>query len=170
MREFFFLTLANHLPRMKPFDYGRFLLYKLAGIKISGKALIFGPLIIRPIGCAKHISIGDGTFLNTHIRFGCPEDEIIIGSNCQIGPGTMFETTQHGLLYDPEKGRGSYTRPITIQDKVWIGAGAIILAGITIGEGAVVAAGAVVTKDVAPLTLVGGVPAKVIKKLDALAE
>ena len=56
-------------------------------------------------------------------------------------------------------------RPIRIENKVWLGANVTILPGVTIGEGAIVAAGAVVTKDVAARTIVGGVPAKVIKKI-----
>ena len=166
MREFFFLTIANHLPRIKLLDYGRFILYKLAGVKISGKALIFGPLTIRPIGKAKNISIGDQSFLNTHIRFGCPDAPIKIGRHCQIGPSVMFETVNHDVYSKPGKNRSTQTLPIMVEDHVWIGAGAIILAGVTLGEGAVIGAGAVVTKDVAPRTLVGGVPAKLIKKLD----
>lgn len=166
MREFLFLTIANHLPRIKFLDYGRFILYKLAGVKISGQALIFGPLTIRPIGKAKNISIGDQSFLNTHIRFGCPDAPIKIGRHCQIGPGVMFETVNHDLTATPGENRATQTLPIMVEDYVWIGAGAIILAGVTLGEGAVIGAGAVVTKDVAPRTLVGGVPAKLIKKLD----
>ena len=166
MRELIFLTLANHLPRIKLLDYGRFILYKLAGVKITGKALIFGPLTIRPIGCAKNISIGDMTFLNTHIRFGCPDEPIIIGRHCYIGPNVMFETTGHSLVHRPKNGRDRYTQPITVEDEVWIGAGAIILSGVTVRRGAVVAAGAVVTKDVPPLTVVAGVPAKIFKKIE----
>ena len=56
------------------------------------------------------------------------------------------------------------TKPIKVCDKVWIATGAMILPGVTIGEGAVIAAGAVVTKDVEPWTIVGGNPAKFIKK------
>lgn len=168
MRELLFLPIANYLiPRIKFLDYGRFLLYKLAGVRIKGQALIFGPLIIRPIGKAHNIQIGDRSFLNTYIRFGCPKDPIIIGCHCQIGPNVMFETVKHDLHSTAGENRYTQTAPITIADHVWIGAGAIILAGVTVGEGAVVGAGAVVTQDVAPKTLVGGVPAKLIKKLDA---
>ena len=168
MRELIFLPIANYLvPRIKFLDYGRFLLYKLAGIKIDGAALIFGPLTIRPIGKAKNIYIGNRSFLNTNIRFGCPEAPIKIGSYCQVGPGVMFETVMHDLRVKPGETRATQTQPITLEDHVWVGAGAIILGGVTIGEGAVIAAGAVVNKDVAPRTMVGGVPAKFIKALDA---
>jgi acetyltransferase-like isoleucine patch superfamily enzyme len=61
-------------------------------------------------------------------------------------------------------GDGSPTAPVTIGDHVWLGTRAIILKGVTIGDGALVAAGAVVTKDVPPKTLVGGVPARVIRE------
>ncbi len=166
MREMIFLPIANHLiPRIKFFEYGRFLLYKLAGIHIDGAALIYGPLSIRPFGKAKNIYIGKRSFLNTHIRFGCPDAPIKIGAYCQIGPGVMFETVMHDLQTTPGETRATQTQPITLEDHVWVGAGAIILAGVTIGEGAVVAAGAVVNKDVAPRTMVGGVPAKLIKNL-----
>lgn len=166
MLEFIFLPIANYLiPRIKFLDYGRFLLYKLAGIKIDGAALIYGPLIIRPFGKAKNIHVGRRSFLNTNIRFGCPKAPIRIGAYCQIGPGVMFETVMHDLQSTPGETRGTQTSPITLEDHVWVGAGAIILGGVTIGEGAVIAAGAVVNKDVAPKTMVAGVPAKWIKNL-----
>ncbi len=67
------------------------------------------------------------------------------------------------LLYILETG---LCAPIHIGNRVWIGAGAIITRGVTIGDGAVIAAGAVVTKDVEENTIVGGVPAKLIKKIE----
>jgi len=151
---------------MLAFDFVRYLFYKLAGMHIEGRCIIYGPLIIRPIGCTKNISIGKGTFLNTEIRFGCPKDRIVIGRNCQIGPRVSFETISHGLVYKPNKGRGRWTKPIVVEDEVWIGVGAIITQGVTIGRGAVIAAGSVVNEDVEPFTLVGGVPAKVIKRIE----
>jgi maltose O-acetyltransferase len=162
--ESLFLCLANHLPRISLLDKGRYLLLRLAGMRIQGKSLIWGPVVVRPIGGARNISIGSGCFVNTEVRFGCP-DRISIGNNVQIGPRVSFETAGHGLVFVPGKGRGTHTKPIRVEDEVWIGAGAIILQGVTIGRGAVVTSGAVVTRDVEPLTVVGGVPARTIKRI-----
>ena len=166
MRELVFLTLANHLPRMRACDSIRWRLYALAGIRIEGKCLLWGPMIIRPIGGARNIAIGAGTFINSAVRFGVPKEKVMIGRNVQIGPSVCFETVSHGLVYVPGYGRGDMIKPIIIEDEVWIGAGAIITGGVKIGRGAVVAAGAVVVKDVAPMTVVGGVPARFIKAIE----
>jgi len=165
VRELVFLTLANHLPRLRIFDKIRFLVYRWAGVRVQGKCMIWGPLIIRPIGGARNISIGKGTFINTEVRFGVPRDMVTIGEHVHIGPRVMFETVNHSLKYDPTKGRSRCTRPIVVEERVWIGAGAIISQGVTIGHGSVVAAGAVVTKDVQPNVVVGGIPAKKIRDL-----
>jgi maltose O-acetyltransferase len=170
MRELLFLTLANNLPRIGWFDKYRHILIRFSGVHIIGKCTIWGPLTIRPIGGAKNIQIGNGTFINTEVRFGVPEDKVIIGNNVQIGPRVMFETVNHGLDFVPGKGRGAWTRPIIVEDEVWIGAGSIIMQGVTIGRGAVVAAGAVVTKDVEQKTIVGGIPAKLLRKIVAEIE
>jgi len=166
MKESFFLFISNHLPRSQFFERVKPKLLRLAGMAIGTNTRVWGPLTIRPIGGAKNISIGDHSFLNSETRFGVPEDIVKIGNFVQIGPRVMFETVNHGLKYVPNKGRGGWTKKIIIEDKVWIGAGCIITQGVTIHEGAVVASGSVVTKDVAPCTLVGGVPAKFIKKID----
>ena len=88
-------------------------------------------------------------------------DKITIGSKVAISREVFICTASHDIT---KPNRPLITAPITICDGVWIGARAIILPGVTIGEGAVVAAGAVVTKDVEPFTVVGGNPAKFIKK------
>lgn len=165
MREMIFLTLANHLPRMRMMDRGRRLLLRWAGMQIPGRAEIWAPVMVRPIGGASRVEIGADSFVNAGVRFGVPQAPVRIGARCRIGPNVSFETVSHGLYHVPGVGRGDSHAPICVEDEVWIAAGAIITQGVTIGRGAVVAAGAVVTKDVPPRTLVGGVPARILRDL-----
>ena len=165
MRELLFLTLANWLPRLKMSDRFRYAILRVAGIEIHGRATIWAPIVIRPIGGAKNIEIGAGTFINSEVRFAAPVDKIRIGGNCAIGPRVCFETVNHGLKYVVDEGRGTETAPINIEDEVWIGAGSIILPGVTVGRGSVIAAGAVVTGDVPENVIYGGVPAKFIRNV-----
>jgi acetyltransferase-like isoleucine patch superfamily enzyme len=109
------------------------------------------------------ISFGNTVFLNrgTTITARAP---ITIGSDVLIGPGVVIDSGDH-VFRDPAKpinSQGYARQPIIIGSDIWIGAHAIILKGVTLGQGCVVAAGAVVTKSVAPFTVVGGVPARVI--------
>jgi maltose O-acetyltransferase len=163
MRKLIFMCLGNSLPCY--FDKIRYLFYKCAGVKLEGRCHIWGPITIKPSGATSNVVIGSGSFLNTGIRFGVPKDKVTIGRNVQIGPGVMFETVSHDLHYKPGVGRGISTKPIFVQDEVWIGAGTIVTQGVTIGRGAVVAAGSVVTRNVESMTLVAGVPASVVKTI-----
>ena len=113
--------------------------------------------------CGKNITVGKRVFINSGC---CFQDQggIDIGDDVLIGQQVVIATLNHDL--HPEK-RGSMTpKPVKIGNKVWIGAHATVLPGVTIGDGAVVAAGAVVTKDVPSNTVVGGVPAKMIKEIE----
>lgn len=166
MREFVFLALANHLPRLRFFDRFRDRILKLAGMKIHGRCTIWGPLTIRPIGSIANIEIGEGSFLNTETRFGLHNKRIIIGKNVLIGPRVSFEAADHGLVYVENTGRGTISETIVVEDEVWLGAGVVVTKGVTIGKGSVVAAGAVVTKNVDAGTVVGGIPAKIIRRID----
>lgn len=88
---------------------------------------------------------------------------IEIGDDTLIGPGVRLISYQHGIAAGATiRSQPSVARPIRIGSDVWIGANAVVLAGITIGDGAVVGAGAVVTHDVAPGVVVAGVPARVV--------
>lgn len=89
---------------------------------------------------------------------------VLIGEYCRISPYVLImDNDFHDLKDRYAKGK---TSKIIIEDNCWIGSKSTILKGVRIGEGAVVAAGAVVTKDVEPYTIVGGIPAKLIKKIE----
>lgn len=112
-----------------------------------------------------NLTIGDNVSINNYsiITARVP---ITIGNNVLIGPFVMINSSNH-QYNNPSvliREQGHKCAPIVIEDDVWIGAHCCILAGVTIGKGSVIAAGAVVTKDVAPYSVVGGVPAKLIKK------
>lgn len=101
---------------------------------------------------------------NSSLADGCWAyclDRISIGKNCCIGEDVRLLTGSHDITSSQFD---LITKPIVIGDNAWIATGAIVLPGVTVGEGAVVAAGAVVTKDVEPWTVVGGNPAKFIKR------
>lgn len=94
---------------------------------------------------------------------------VVIGDRVYTSPFTQIIAVNH-VFDDPERPfveQGITAEGIVIEDDVWLGAGAVITDGVRVGKGAVVAAGAVVTKDVPPHTVVGGVPARIIKHIDA---
>lgn len=116
-----------------------------------------------------HLYIGDGSDVHIgsrcQINSGCRLNRVVISDNVMIGPEVIVLGKLHrtSRLDIPMIDQGDYSRaPTVIADDVWIGARAIVMPGISIGSGAIVGAGAVVTHDVAPRTVVGGVPAKVI--------
>jgi acetyltransferase-like isoleucine patch superfamily enzyme len=156
----YFASLGPGLPVLNL--YFRPWLLRRAGVDV-GHAVAVMPRIQVTSG---QLSIGKGVFINTDCRFACGGG-ITIGDHCQISARVSFETISHQLLPILDGKRPSHPAPIVVENNVWIGSGAILLPGITVGEGAVVAAGAVVTEDVRPFTVVGGVPAKVIKDLNA---
>jgi acetyltransferase-like isoleucine patch superfamily enzyme len=110
------------------------------------------------------VMIGDHTRIGLHNTIIGPVE---IGSHVNLAQGITVTALNHNFG-DTEKRideQGVSTKPVTIEDDVWVGANAVILPGVTIGNHCVVAAGAVVTKDVPPHSLVAGVPAKVIKQI-----
>ena len=111
----------------------------------------------------KNISFGNNVFINSNCHFQ-DQSGITIGDGVMIGHNVVLATATHDLA--PSKSRKLHYKPIVIGDNVWIGSNSVILQGVTIGEWAVVAAGAVVTKDVEPYTVVGGIPAKFIRKVE----
>ena len=110
----------------------------------------------------KNITLGENVFINAGCKFQ-DQGGIIIDEGALIGHGVVLATLNHDM--DPEKRQALHPAPIHIGIRVWIGANATICPGVTIGDNAVVAAGAVVVKDVPPDTIVGGVPAKIIREI-----
>jgi maltose O-acetyltransferase len=165
LKESLCLFIANHLPRFSAIDRSRYLFLRTAGMNIPEWAEIRSPLEVRPVGAAKRITIGKDALINSGVRFA-GGSAIDIGSRVLVGPRVCFETVNHSLTFSASGRRLNISKPITVEDDVWIGAGAIILPGVHIKRGAVVAAGAVVNRDVAAYTLVGGVPARLIKKIE----
>ncbi|CDO37112.1 MULTISPECIES: acyltransferase [Novosphingobium] len=124
--------------------------------------MVLGPVTIVPVGGGRRIRIGERTFINNDVRFAS-HGGVTIGRHVQIAARVNFETATHPLTATPGCARPSVYAPIVVEDHAWIGAGAIVLPGVTIGHGAVVAAGAVVHRNVAPMTVVGGVPARFLR-------
>jgi|APSaa5957512622_1039677.scaffolds.fasta_scaffold00868_6 acetyltransferase-like isoleucine patch superfamily enzyme len=108
------------------------------------------------------LEIGDNNYLNG--VFISASEKIVIGNNCKFGPLTMIMDSDFHDIKDHTKGGAK--SGIIIEDDVWIGARVTILKGVKVGKGSVVAVGSVVTKDVPENSIVGGVPAKVVKTID----
>lgn len=130
--------------------------------------------VSRNCDIRENVEIGDYSFVNqgTIIASGLVGKFTSIGYNCQIG---MFEHPTNYMSTSPRTydGRNIFGvdeywndifSPPIIGNDVWVGSNVVILQGVKIGDGAIIAAGAVVTKDVEPFSIVGGVPAKIIKK------
>lgn len=110
----------------------------------------------------ENINIGKNVFINHACTF-MDRGGITLEDNVLIGPKVNLITTNHPI--QPSERRATISYPIVIKKGAWIGAGATILAGVTVGENSIVAAGAVVSKDVPDNSIVGGVPAKIIKSI-----
>ncbi len=132
---------------------------KLTGKKIDSTFRLFPPFYTD---FGKNITIGKDVFINSGCHFQ-DQGGITIGDGCLIGHNVVLATINHDI--HPSKNHKNHYAPIQIGNHVWIGSNATILSGVTIGDWSVVAAGAVVTHDVPAMTVVGGVPAKVLKKI-----
>ena len=134
-------------------------LRQITASEVDDTVRVFPPFNIN---YGRRTTFGKGSFVN----FGCTYlalGGITIEEGVFIAPHVVLATEFHPE--DPETRHSLLTKPIIIRRNAWIGANATILAGVTIGENAIVAAGAVVSKDVPDNTIVGGVPAKVIREI-----
>lgn len=141
-------------------------LLRAFGLQIGHGTVILGTLHLHGAGrIQQRLRIGTHVTLNTDCFFDL-NAPISIGDHVAIGHEVMILTSSHQIASALHRAGNVTMAGVKIEDGAWIGARCIILPGVTIGSGSVVAAGAVVSKDVAPNTLVGGVPAKHIRELD----
>ena len=163
----------------------------MSGLINLGKVIPFGiDWLVAPIykkamrQCGKHVrirplssdfkglanlSIGEGTTLPKHSVIYCTEAPVTIGKNVIFGPRPTIISGDHRtdipgryITECADKKPGN-DLPIIIEDDVWIGANVTILKGVTIGKGSIIAAGSLVTKDIEPCTIAGGIPARKIR-------
>lgn len=106
----------------------------------------------------KKVVIGRNTAINRNVIMDA-RDDVYIGNNVNISAETAIYTGGHRIN---STDFAYYSAPVRIEDRVWIGTRAMIMPGVTVGEGAVILPGAVVTQSIAPFSIVGGVPGKVI--------
>ena len=120
----------------------------------------------------ENLSIGDGTSIPKGATFYCTKAPLTIGKKVIFGPKPTIITGDHRIdiqgkyiidITDDEK-LPENDQPVTIEDGCWIGANVTILKGVTLGHDSVVAAGSVVTKSCEPYSIIGGVPAKLIRR------
>ena len=141
-------------------------IYRAAGLAIGPGTLLAGPIQFGMSGNpCRSLTIGARCFLNSPL-FIDSAAPVVIGDGVSLGHHVVIITSGHCIGTPQFRAGPLQVAPVTIEDGAWVAAGVTLLPGVTIGRGAVVAAGAVVTKDVLPNTLVGGVPARLIRVLD----
>ncbi|MCA0436904.1 MAG: acyltransferase [Austwickia sp.] len=160
-----YYTLGRHLPRH----------YAVGGRTGQRVRRFLVSRMIDEAGANVNIECGAWFGSGKGIRLGDRSDlgvdclvmgSVTIGSDVMMGPRCVFISYDHNFsdVSRPMNHQGLVEdRPVVVEDDVWFGAGCIVLAGVRIGRGAIVAAGSVVTKDVAPYSIVGGNPAAVIR-------
>lgn len=150
-----FEVFLLHLVGLFPSHCCRRFFYRLAGIKVGkGSTIHTGARFYDP----RNISIGDDSIIGEGVVLD-GRDKLIIGNHVDIASDVMIYNSEHDVNNESFSAKNS---PVTIEDYVFIGPRVIILAGVTIGRGTVIGAGAVVTKDIPPYAIAGGVPAKII--------
>lgn len=163
-------------------------IYKFVGkVKRAFHRVFWMPIVKRSFGkCGKAVTVPrdcrfsgiENIFVGNNVAFGpgttvlTTRAKLYMGNDIMIGPNLVISTGDHRIdirgrtmisVRDDEK-LPENDRDVIIEDDVWIGANATILKGVTVHKGSVISAGAVVTRDVEPYSIVGGVPARLIKK------
>ncbi len=131
-----------------------------------GKNFVFDP---DSVYTYHTIEVGDDVFIGPGAKLIASDSGIFIGSKVMLAPNVTIRGGNHNtsvvgsFMYDVKDKRPEDDQIVVIDDDVWIGTDVVILKGVHVGRGSIVAAGAVVTRDVPPYAIVGGVPARVLK-------
>ena len=133
---------------------------KLTGRNVDKTFRLFPPF---HTDCGKNIIVGKNVFINACCKFQ-DQGGIFIGDGVLIGHNVTLATLNHDER--PDFRQNIFPKPIKIGNNVWIGANATILAGVSVGDGAIIGANALVTKNVPKNTIVVGIPAKIIRKIE----
>lgn len=141
-------------------DEVRNYLSRITGSEIDPSVTLLPPFYVD---FGRNIRMGKGCFVQQCCTF-FDRGGITLGDEVFIGPKVNLITINHDA--NPDNRSATYGRPIVIEDKVWIGINSTVLPGVKIGHGAIVGANSVVTKDVAPNTIVAGNPARFIKNIE----
>ena len=141
-------------------------IYRWLGLSVGRGTLLMSNLtVIGGFGSWRNVSIGSDCFINQDCVLDATA-AIEIGDDVNFGHGVLITTSAHRLGDRRRRAGRLDPKSVRIGDGAWLASRVVVLPGVDIGEGAVVAAGAVVTRSVAPDTMVGGVPAREIKPLD----
>jgi len=134
----------------------------IAKMKIAGNPRIHPTASLR---CGENICLGENSHINQYCCIWASKNSrIVLGDNLLMGPGAKIFSSNHNTrLGVPMNTQPHIEKDIIVGNDVWIGANSVIVAGVSVGDGAIIAAGSVVTKDVPAYTIVGGIPAKIIK-------
>lgn len=153
------LAAAHFMPSL-----ARAAIYRLCGLGVGVNRAVRPGVVFR----TSNVSIGRGSTINYRCLFD-NRAPVTIGNNVGVAMDVRFVTSTHDTSNPLVRAGAGHVEGITVGDGAWIGVGATILPGVTIGEGAIIAAGAVVNSDCAAHAFYGGVPARLIRKLDELA-
>lgn len=154
--------VAAQIPPTRLFGVKRAML-RLAGAQVGQDVRIVSS---ARFCCSGSLHVGDGTWIGHEVLMVGGDSEIRIGARCDIAPRVMLVTGSHEISISGARAAGDgFSRPISIGDGTWIGAGAVVIGGSTIGEHSVVAAGAIVRGSFPARSLLAGVPARVVKTL-----
>lgn len=163
-RLFFVSLLFGVLPATRCFNL-KCTLLRWCGAEIGKNVRIVSSARFALTG---RLVIGDDTWIGHEVLIVGGDAEVIIGAKVDIAPRVTMVTGSHELLTDSDRAAGKgYSAPIFIDDGVWLGAASVILGGVTVGRCSMVAASALVNNDVAAGCVVAGVPARVLRQVNA---